>query len=233
IPGLIVSTAAGLLVSKAGISGAADQALVRQLSGYPKALGMSAAVMAVMSLLPGIPMLPFLTLGCGAGALAYVIDKRQKQQLVSDTKKADAAKAEPAEEPITAALKMDDLKIELGYALLPLVNSPTGGDRLTEQIKALRRSLATEMGFVMPAVRILDNGQLDSNTYVIKTKEVDAGTGRVWPGQQMVMDPAGGQVTLPGIHTSEPTFGLPATWVDASLKEEAAIKGYTVVDAAT
>src|SRR5262249_54670098 len=100
-------------------------------------------------------------------------------------------------------------------------------------IKALRRSLATEMGFVMPAVRILDNVQLDSNTYVIKIKEVDAGTGRVWPGQQMVMDPAGGQVTLPGIHTSEPTFGLPATWVDASLKEEAAIKGYTVVDAAT
>ena len=85
----------------------------------------------------------------------------------------------------------------------------------------------------MPAVRILDNVQLEANAYIIKLKEVDAGQGRVWPGQFMVMDPAGGQVTLPGLHTTEPTFGLPATWVDAALKEEAAIKGYTVVDAAT
>jgi flagellar biosynthesis protein FlhA len=82
-------------------------------------------------------------------------------------------------------------------------------------------------------VRILDNVQLDANAYAIKIKEVDAGSGRVWPGQHMVMDPAGGQVAMPGIHTTEPTFGLPATWVDASLKEDAAIKGYTVVDAAT
>ena len=87
-------------------------------------------------------------------------------------------KAPPAEEPIAAALKIDDLKIELGYALLPLVNAPDGTDRLTEQIKALRRSLATEMGFVMPAVRILDNVQLEANTYIIKIKEVEAGTGR-------------------------------------------------------
>jgi len=89
------------------------------------------------------------------------------------------------------------------------------------------------MGFVMPAVRILDNVQLEANTYIIKLKEVDAGQGRIWPSQHMVMDPAGGQVQLPGLHTTEPTFGLPATWVDATLKEEAAIKGYTVVDAAT
>src|SRR4051794_13585747 len=226
VPALIVSTAAGLLVSKAGVSGAADQALMRQLSGYPKALGMSAAVMGVMSLLPGIPMLPFLVLGGGAGALAYMIEKRAKQQVVAEAQKVETAKAAPAEEPISAALKMDELKIELGYALLPLVNAAGSNDRLTEQIKALRRSLATEMGFVMPSVRILDNVQLDANTYVIKIKEVDAGSGRVWPGQHMVMDPAGGQVTLPGVHTTEPTFGLPATWIDAALKGEAAIKGY-------
>src|SRR5438477_1104557 len=234
VPALIVSMAAGLLVSKAGVSGAADKALVAQLSGYPKALGMSAAVMTVMSLLPGIPMLPFLLLGGGAGALAYLIDKRQKLQLATDARKAEVAAAPPAEEPIASALRIDDLKIELGYALLPLVNTTTnGGDRLTEQIKALRRSLATEMGFVMPAVRILDNVQLEANTYLIKIKELDAGSGRIWPGQYMVMDPAGRQVTLPGIHTTEPTFGLPATWVDLALKEEAAIKGFTVVDSAT
>jgi flagellar biosynthesis protein FlhA len=234
VPALIVSTAAGLLVSKAGIGGGVDQALLRQLSGYPNALGMSGAVMVVLGLLPGIPMLPFLALGSGAGALAFVIQKKARLAASAVATKAAAdAKTEPTEEPISTALKIDDLKIELGYALLPLVNAPDGSDRLTEQIKALRRSLAGEMGFVMPAVRILDNVQLESNAYLIKLKEVDAGNGRVWPGQYMVMDPAGSQVNLPGLHTTEPTFGLPATWIDAALKEEASIKGYTVVDAAT
>jgi flagellar biosynthesis protein FlhA len=233
IPALVVSIAAGLLVSKAGISGAADKALLSQFSGYPKALGMSAAVMLVMALLPGIPMIPFLALGGGTASLAYIIDRRHKQAAQDQSKKDDAAKPAPAEEPMSAALKMDDLKIELGYALLPLVSTTDGGDRLTEQIKALRRSLASEMGFVMPSVRILDNVQLDANSYVIKIKEVEAGSGKVWHGQFMVMDPAGKQVALPGVHTTEPTFGLPATWIESSLKEEASVKGYTVVDAAT
>jgi flagellar biosynthesis protein FlhA len=233
VPALIVSTAAGLLVSKAGISGAADKALLSQFSGYPKALGMSGAVMLLMGMLPGIPMLPFLALGGGAASLAYLINRRTKKDAAVETKKIETEKAAPVEEPIAAALKMDDLKIELGYALLPLVNAPDGSDRLTEQIKALRRSLAVEMGFVMPAVRILDNMQLDANTYVIKIKEVEAGSGKVWHGQYMVMDPSGGQVTLPGVHTTEPTFGLPATWIDSALKEEAGVKGLTVVDAPT
>jgi flagellar biosynthesis protein FlhA len=237
VPALIVSTAAGLLVSKAGLGEAADKALLRQLSGYPKAVGMSAAVMIVMSALPGIPTLPFLLLGGGAATLAYMMEKRSAVAAAAEATKvqteAKAAAAAPVEEPISASLKIDDLKIELGYALLPLVNAQNGTDRLTEQIKALRRSLAAELGCVMPAVRLLDNVQLESNTYAIKIKEVEAGTGRVWPGQFMVMDPAGGQVQLPGVHTIEPTFGLPATWIDANLKEEAAIKGYTVVDAAT
>ena len=234
VPALIVSTAAGLLVSKAGVSGAADKALLAQLSGYPKALGMSSAVMLIMAMLPGIPMLPFMALGGGAGALAYLINRRDRRAVAAEAKQVEvAAKTAPTEEPISASLKIDDLKIELGYALLPLVNAPDGSDRLTEQIKALRRSLAVEMGFVMPAVRILDNVQLEANLYVIKIKEVEAGTGRVWHGQYMVMDPTGKQVTLPGMHTIEPTFGLPATWIDAGLKEDASVNGYTVVDAAT
>ena len=234
VPALIVSTAAGLLVSKASVAGAADKALLSQLSGYPKALGMSGAVMLVMALLPGIPIFPFMALGSGAAALAFIVDRRMKVTLAAETQKTEAAaKSEAADEPIAAALKIDDLKVELGYALLPLVNAPDGSDRLTEQIKALRRSLAVEMGFVMPAVRLLDNVQLDANTYVIKIKEVEAGSGKVWAGQYMVMDPAGGQVKLPGTHTTEPTFGLPATWIDGSHKEEASMKGYTVVDAAT
>ena len=234
IPALIVSTAAGLLVAKAGVAGAADKALLKQLSGYPQALAMSGAVMMVMSLLPGIPMIPFMALGTGAAALAFIFDKRTKASAATEAKDAEVeAEKKEADEPITSALKIDDLKVELGYALLSLVNAPDGNDRLTEQIKALRRSLAMEMGFVMPAVRILDNVHLEANNYVIKIKEVEAGTGQIWAGQYMVMDPAGGQVDLPGTHTTEPTFGLPATWIDAGLKEDASMRGYTVVDAAT
>jgi flagellar biosynthesis protein FlhA len=197
---------------------------------------MAAAVMFVLAVLPGIPTIPFLALSGGTAALAWNARKHKHAKLAAEAKAAaapEAASTAAAEEPIATALKIDDLKIELGYALLPLVNGPDGTDRLTEQIKALRRSLAIEMGFVMPAVRILDNVQLEANTYIIKIKEVDAGTGKIWPNQFMVMDPAGNQVSVPGIHTTEPTFGLPATWVDANLKEEAALKGYTVVDAAT
>ena len=196
---------------------------------------MSSAVMIIMSLLPGIPMLPFLALGGGAGMLAFVIQRRTRgpppPRPRGEGRRRHGRGARRGADQ--RALKIDDLKIELGYALLPLVNAPDGSDRLTEQIKALRRSLASEMGFVMPAVRILDNVQLDANAYIIKLKEVDAGQGRIWPNQLMVMDPTGAQVQLPGLHTTEPTFGLPATWVDAALKEEATIKGYTVVDAAT
>jgi len=238
VPALIVSTAAGLLVSKAGVKGAADKALGKQLAHYPKALGMSAAVMLLIALLPGMPMLPFLLLGGGAGYAAWRINKTAKEAPPLDATgapmdaKAVAAAAAAKEETVTDLLKLDDLKLEMGYALLALVNGE-GQDRLTDQIKALRRQLAAELGFVMPSVRILDNVQLDANTYVVRVKEIEAGTGRIFPGQFMAMDPMGGQVQLTGQHLLEPTFGLPATWIDAALRDQAQIKGYTVVDAAT
>ncbi|MGI9412144.1 MAG: flagellar biosynthesis protein FlhA, partial [Hyphomicrobiales bacterium] len=234
IPALIVSTAAGLLVSKAGVDGAADKALFGQLSGYPKALGMSSFVMLVMSVLPGVPMLPFLMLSGVAGGLAWNAVRSHDASAAADAQAEIQAAAEqaPAEEPISTALHLDELRLELGYGLLPLINEGDG-DQLTDQIKALRRQLASDMGFVMPSVRILDNMQLEPTTYVVKVKEVEAGKGEVHVGQHMVMDPQGRQVDLPGAHTTEPTFGLPATWIDASLREEAAFKGYTVVDPST
>jgi flagellar biosynthesis protein FlhA len=236
IPALIVSTAAGLLVSKAGVAGAADKALVRQLSGYPAALAMSSAAMTVLSLLPGMPFLPFALLAAGSGVLAFTANRGHKIARAAEAVRkaaADAPPPPPAEEPIQSALKMDDLRVELGYGLLPLINDPAGGDRLSDQIKALRRQVASEMGFVMPPVRLLDNVQLPANEYVIKIKEVDAGRGVLFPAQFMVMDPMGGKVSIPGTETTEPTFGLPATWIDARLREEASIRGYTVVDPAT
>ncbi len=236
IPALIVSTAAGLLVSKSGVTGQASKALTKQLAHYPKALGMSSAVMLVIGILPGMPIIPFWGLGIAAGWIAFRLHSSEDsatalQALEQAT--ATAKDAQQVEEPISASLKLDDLKIEIGYALLPLVNGENGHDRLTEQIKALRKQLAGEMGFVMPSVRILDNVQLESNTYIVRIKEVEAGQGQVYPSAVMAMDPMGGQVQLPGQHLTEPTFGLPATWIDQGMREEAQLRGYTVVDAAT
>jgi flagellar biosynthesis protein FlhA len=235
IPALIVSTAAGLLVSKSGVSGQASKALTKQLAHYPKALGMSSAVMLVIGILPGMPIIPFWGLGIAAGWIAFRLHSKEDSNAALQALEQATATAQETqvEEPISASLKLDDLKIEIGYALLPLVNGENGHDRLTEQIKALRKQLAGEMGFVMPSVRILDNVQLESNTYIVRIKEVEAGQGQVYPSAVMAMDPMGGQVQLPGQHLTEPTFGLPATWIDQGMREEAQLRGYTVVDAAT
>ncbi|MCJ2104761.1 flagellar biosynthesis protein FlhA [Methylobacterium sp. E-041] len=238
VPALIVSTAAGILVSKAGVKGSADKALGKQLANYPKALGMSSGVMVLIALMPGMPMLPFLALAGASGYAAWRFAKTAREAPPLDAAgvpmdaAAVAAAAKEKEETVTDLLKLDELKLEMGYALLALVNGE-GQDRLTDQIKALRRQLAADLGFVMPSVRILDNVQLDANAYVVRVKEIEAGTGQIFPGQFMAMDPMGGQVQLPGQHMLEPTFGLPATWIDASLRDQAQLKGYTVVDAAT
>jgi flagellar biosynthesis protein FlhA len=241
IPALIVSTAAGLLVSKAGVTGSADKALVEQFTGYPKALGMSAAVVGLLAFLPGMPILPFVALAAGVGYLAFrstgkkaLAVAQKAQDALFATKKPGPGAPGNEEAPISDSLKIDELKLELGYGLLSLVKEDeTGTDRLTEQIKALRRQLATELGFVMPPVRILDNMQLEPNDYTVKIKEVDAGKGRIFANQLMVMDPMGKEITLPGYHTTEPTFGLPATWIEPALRDEAELKGYSIIDPST
>ena len=234
MPALIISTAAGLMVSKAGVEGATDKALINQLSFYPQALGIVAAVMAIVSVIPGMPTLVFMGLSAligGAAWIAYTRKTDAANAVRSEEAKAAAA-AEPKEEPIATALALDLLRIELGYGLLPLIND-VKGQRITDQIKALRRQLAQEMGFVMPSVRILDNMQLRANEYRIRLKEVDSGHGDLYPGSLLVMDPQGRPIDLPGTHTTEPAFGLPATWINQSLQEEAAFKGLTVVDPGT
>jgi len=243
IPSLIVSTAAGLLVSKAGVTGSADKALVAQFTSYPKALGMSAAVIAALALLPGMPILPFLALAGGVGWLAFKATKTNATKVAQAALDAILKPAAPGEQPaggplgeapITDSLKIDELKLELGYGLLSLVKEDdTGTDRLTEQIKALRRQLATELGFIMPPVRILDNMQLEPNDYKVKIKEVEAGHGQIWAHQLMVMDPMGKEINLPGIHTTEPTFGLPATWIEPAMRDEAEMRGYSIIDPST
>ena len=232
MPALIVSTAAGLMVSKAGVEGATDKALMGQLSFYPQALGMAAAVMGVVAVLPGMPTLVFAALSGVTGTLAWYAHKRKNARTQQAAAETAQAAGPPKEEPISTALALDLLRIELGYGLLPLIND-VQGHRITDQIKALRRQLAQEMGFVMPAVRILDNMQLGANEYRIRIKEFDSGKGELFPGSFLIMDPKGLPIDLPGTHTTEPAFGLPATWVTGSLKEEASFRGFTVVDPGT
>ena len=215
IPALIISIAAGFLVSNAGVDGSTDKALVTQLAMNPISM----------------PVIPFALLSIAAGFLAW---KRSSNARIAEfLGKEDPGRSLPeTEEHISQTLAMDEIKIELGYGLLPLIND-LEGRRLTDQIKALRKTLAAEFGFVMPPVRILDNMRLPAQGYLIRIKELEAGSGEVRLGSLMAMDPRGGQVDLPGEHMREPAFGLPATWIEDSLREEATFRGYTVVDPAT
>jgi len=236
VPAIIISIAAGFLVSKAGVEGSADKALVAQLATNPVSLGMVAAASALLALIPGMPILPFAGLAIGCGYMAWHHGRAKLKPQPTEAELAAAANAgklkDDAEEPIGTALTIDEVKIELGYSLLTLIND-LEGRRLTDQVRALRRALAQEYGFVMPSVRILDNMRLPTQGYAIRIKEMEAGAGEVRLGSLMAMDPAGRQVELPGEHTKEPAFGLPATWIDESLREEATFRGYTIVDPST
>ena len=230
IPALIISVAAGLLVTKAGIDGAADKALAKQLASYPVALGVVAACAFGVAILPGMPKLPFLVLSGAAGLLAWRLrEANQKAAVAAATEPAPEA---PVEETPAASLAMDDIRIELGFALLPLIND-VQGRRLTDQIKALRKTLAQEYGFVMPSVRILDNVQMGADSYAIRIREMDAGEGRLKMGALLAMDPTGAGIAIPGDAVKEPAFGLDAKWIDERAREEASFRGYTVVDPAT
>ena len=227
IPALLVSTAAGIVVTKGGTEGSADAALMAQLGGNPKPLAMAAGAAVVLALMPGLPMLPFLGLAGLAGGGAWL---RMKHPVVpaGDAPAAPVAAGEP---PISDSLRIDMLRLELGYGLLVLA----GGDtpRLTEQIKGLRRSIASEMGFVLPPVRIQDNMQLGGDAYCVRVKEIEAGRGELRPQALLAMDPAGHMPDLAGERTIEPAFGLPAMWIDSSLRDEAVFRGLTVVDPAS
>ncbi len=238
VPSLLISLAAGFLVSKAGVEGSADKALVAQLATNPISLGMVSATAGAMGIVPGMPLVPFAVIALAAGVLAWRVSHRPPAAAAGAAGAGGAAGApgapagDAAEEPISTALAIDDVKIELGYGLLGLINE-LDGRKLTDQVRALRRTLAQDYGFVMPSVRILDNMRLPSQGYALRIKEMEAGAGEVRIGSLMAMDPRGGQVSLPGEHVREPAFGLPATWIDDNLREEATFRGYTIVDPAT
>ncbi|WP_288039590.1 flagellar biosynthesis protein FlhA [Acidiphilium sp.] len=228
IPALLVSVAAGIVVTKGSAEGTADAALVAQLSRSHKPLAIASAGAFVLAILPGLPFIPFVTLSGLAGWGSYY---RWRNPPRPEQEEAAPAPVESAEPPITDALKIDQIRLELGYALLVLA----GGDtpRLTEQIKALRRAIAAEMGFILPPVRIQDNMQLAATTYSLRIKEIEAASGELQPTRLLAMNPSGALPDVPGDPTTEPAFGMPAVWIDQADREQALARGCTVVDPAS
>ncbi len=228
IPALLVSTAAGIVVTKGGLEGRADAALVAQLGGGYKPLALAAGTAGAFALLPGLPALPFLAIGLLAGGGAYL---RYRHPAIIATDQPQVVSTAPSEAPIQDAMRIDLIRVELGFGLLTLAGG--GEQRLTDQIRALRRTIAADMGFVLPPVRIQDNLDLGADAYVIRIKEIEAGRGELRAVKLLAMDPAGGLPAMAGETTTEPAFGLPALWIDPADREAAQLRGCTVVDAAS
>jgi flagellar biosynthesis protein FlhA len=229
IPALIVSTAAGIMVTRAASETNMGQELSAQLLVHPRALGMAAAILFGFAIIPGLPTLPFLVLSGLAGGAAY---------LTAQTKGAPKAAEEmpPAAadgpENIEALLPLDTLELQVGYALIALVDPAQDGE-LLERIKSIRRQFAQEMGVIVPPLHIRDNLQLKAAEYSVLLKGVQIGRGELMPGHYLAMNPGTADGTLAGLPTREPAFGLPATWIVERDREAAQIAGYTVVNLAT
>ena len=235
IPALIVSTAAGLLVSKGGMSGKTGNALGEQLGRYPKAFAMVSVLMGAFALLPGFPFLPFATVSAASGYYAWWLSR--KHQADSAREMAEKAQAEVAsaetEEPIANTIAIDAVRVELGYGLIPIIKGSAAEPRLDDQVRALRRQMATDFGFVLPAVRIIDNMGLGAHDYRVFIRETEVAAGELRLDKLMVINPGGADVGLPGDPAREPVFGLPALWIDRELRDEAGLRNLTVVDCGT
>ena len=225
IPALLVSLGSAIVVTKAAREGQSDALMAEELGGW-KPLAVASGAALFLGVLPGMPMLPFFGLAGLAGAAAFL----QRRASLAPPPAPEPPPDANAEPPVAEALRMDLLRLELGYGLLSLA----AGDapRLTEQIRGLRRAIAQEMGFVLPAVRIQDNLDLPSDTYVIRVKEIEAARGALRPPLQLAIDPNGTLPDIPGERTQEPAFGLPALWIEERLRDEALARGCTVVDCA-
>ena len=230
IPALIISTAAGLIVSRVGTGENIGQQLVKQLVSKPQMLIVTAAILGILGLIPGMPNLIFIVLAAALGGAAHWMTRRAQQAAVVQEKPVEQV-VESHEASWKDVALLDTLGLEVGYRLIPLVDQTQDGE-LLRKIKGIRKKFAQEVGFLPPAVHIRDNLELKPNEYRIKLKGVEVGGGAAYAGMLMAINPAG-ENTLPGTPTKDPAFGLPATWIEAGLREHALGLGYTVVDAGT
>ena len=241
VPALLISTATGLIVSRAtGKDESLSKDIDNEMFSDPRILGVLSGLLTVLGIVPGMPTLPFLTIGAASGVAAFfksrtkkeeIKEKEVKEQKVEQEKKLEAKKDKKASrESIMQLLNVETIEIEVGYRLVPLLNIEMGGD-LLERIAQIRRQTALDLGIILPSIRVRDNLQLAPNTYQIKLKGVALESGEIYPDRSLAMNAGGSaeDIGIQGIHAVEPAFGLPALWIEERFKDDAELAGYTVV----
>jgi len=232
IPALIISTAAGMIVTRSGSEENMGAEVTSQLFMNPRAIYISAGVLAVLALVPGLPTVPFITMSIIMGTVSWVIVQYREEAIENEKRKVDAELAAPKKENVESMLPLDMVELEVGYGLINVVDSTKSGD-LLERISSIRKQFALDLGIVVPSIHIRDNLQLAAGEYRFLIKGNKVGGGMLKPDALLAMDP--GQVTarVDGIPTKEPAFGLDALWISAVNRDKAELAGYTVVDLPT
>jgi flagellar biosynthesis protein FlhA len=244
IPGLIISVAAGIVVSRVGDGEDLSEQILGQMFSQPQVLYITSAVLGILGIIPGMPHTAFLMMSAILGGIAWQLDQRNNATALQTAAAEGGAPGSPAAGGAPAAAQplqevswndvqpVDPVGLEVGYRLIPLVDRNQDGE-LLRRIRGIRKKIAQELGFLVPSVHIRDNLELKPNQYRIQLKGVDVGTGEAFAAQWLAINPGNAIGQLPGTPTQDPTFGLPAVWIDANLRDQAQAFGYTVVDAST
>lgn len=235
VPALLISTASGILVTRSGNDETFGDTVSNQLTAFPVATGIASAVMLFLGLVPNMPKIPFFVAAVAMGGLTYLLYKEDAAKQVEEviTEEEEIMQQERKEpENVMNLISVEAMEVEIGYGLIPLADESSGGD-LLQRIASVRRQCAIEMGIVVQPIRIRDNLQLKTNEYIIKIRGTKVVSSELMPSMLLCMDPTGENSDLPGIKTIEPTFGLPAVWINKDQREDAEIKGLTVVDPTT
>lgn len=232
IPALIISTAAGIIVTRSGSEENMGAEVTGQLLNNPKPIYASAGVFGVLAIIPGLPTLPFVGMGLAMAGFAWILSQYKNEKVVDEKRKADLELAAPKKEQIDGVQGVDMLELEVGYGLIKVVDSTKAGD-LLERITSIRKQFALDMGILVPSIHIRDNLTLNPGEYRFMIKGNKVGGGNLKPDMLMAMDPGNITAKVDGIPTKEPAFGLDALWVSQNNKETAEMAGYTVVDLPT
>lgn len=232
IPALLISTATGIIVTRAASENNLGQDLNQQLMTSPKVLAVTSGVLMLLAVVPGLPFIPFFILAGLFGGTSYLLWREQEiaETAAAETQASQEQEEQRHPESVLSLLQVDQIELEIGYSLIPLVDSEQGGDML-DRITMIRRQCAIELGMIVPVIRIRDNLQLQPNEYVIKIKGIEVGTGQLLLNHYLAMDAGNVVDKVPGEPTKEPAFGLDALWISEENRERAEIAGYTVVDA--
>lgn len=235
VPALLISVASGILVTRSGSDENLGTLLGKQFTAFPIIFAIASVVLFLLGIIPGLPKIPFFLLSAGTGVLAYALFKEEKEKIMEkiETEEAELIEIENKEpENVMNLISVEPMEIEMGYGLIPLADEAGGGD-LLQRISSVRRQCAIEMGIIVQPIRIRDNLQIKNNEYLVKIRGTVIARGELMPNMLLCMDPASEELNIQGIRTIEPTFGLPALWINNDQREEAEIKGLTVVDPTT